>query len=264
MPITVTLCVFSGRPNPRFQLAAEEEQELLRLLRRLRVRDSRRVSDVRPTGFGIIRVTRGGSSQFLCGGGLIEFPLQPSLRDDPGIENWLIGLCPRPLLPSKLKRVLIDYIKVKEKARALPLKKRPPCKPNPAADSPVFDEFWAAGGWNGNPLSYNHQFCNNCYDYANNQQTDTFSQPGYGGGQIFSKYTISNIAAASALDGLVKVANPTSPLALGKGWYVALLIGRVGDSHDFHWVRQDQSGCWSHKLGSGSVWDTDSNFKANH
>jgi hypothetical protein len=43
-------------------------------------------------------------------------------------------------------------------------------------------------------------------------------------------------------------------LAAGKGWYVALVIW---PDVDFHWYRQDQNGCWSHKPGRGYATNLD-------
>jgi hypothetical protein len=104
--------------------------------------------------------------------------------------------------------------------------------------------------------------CNNCYDYANNQLTDSYSQPGLGGGQEFTSYAAGNLTAAATLDGLEKRPNCTVPLGQGFGWYVALFTGKVGDESDFHWLKQDRSGCWSHKLGTGPPIKIDGDGKA--
>lgn len=134
---------------------------------------------------------------------------------------------------------------------------------NPAADSPALDLAWGEVS-----PCYSRGFCNNCYDYANNQLTDTFSQPGLGGGKVFKGYSLapalnsykcSDISEAAVRDGLVMVPNCTDLLGAGAGWYVALLLGSVWGEADYHWLKQDQSGCWSYKLGGGVVWTTGTN-----
>jgi hypothetical protein len=260
MVTTVTLQVFSGRPNPHVVLSSEAEEELTKRLRRLSKVVRQRVQDRRPFGIGVLRATRSNRSQMLCDGALVELTAYPfSYADSEKIYDLLLGAFPDSVVPRALKR------RMKALAGSTPLAfttkgsyKR--CKPNPAVDARPFDLNWGTVG-------YNHQPCNNCYDYANDQITDTFSQPGYGSGQIFTAHTAAAIGDAAVRDGLVRVPNLTDPLKKpGSGWYVALLLGSVPGTgpkreFDYHWLRQNKEGCWSHKLGSGSVWNTDSTGK---
>lgn len=260
MATTVTLSIFSGRKNPQTQLSGEAERELLGRVRRLRGGSPQRVKDVRPFGMGVFRVTREDKAQFLCGGGLIEFGLYPfSYPDNEGIERFLIDVFPDTVVSNALKRKLKAYIKERHRPPSA-LKRYKRCKPNPAIDARPFDPNWGTVG-------FNHLPCNNCYDYANDQVTDTYSQPGYGGGQVFADHTPAAITAAAIRDGLASVPNLSDPLKKpGSGWYVALLLGSVPTASgkreaDYHWLRQNKNGCWSHKIGGDSVWNTDSNFK---
>jgi hypothetical protein len=100
--------------------------------------------------------------------------------------------------------------------------------------------------WNQLPM----QEENNCYNYANNNPTDTFAQPGRGSGQIFTQLTCDNVGDAAVRDGLRRHPNFTDDLAAGEGWYVALAIW---PNTDYHWWRQDRNGCWSHKPGETPV-----------
>ena len=258
MTTTVQVSIFSGRPNPRFELSTEADAALTERIRRLRPGDKRHVVDVCPTGFGVFEVRREnerGRRQFIAGGGLVEFPLLPyAYADDVGIEDFLIDICPPGLFP---KQPLVDIFALLRFHRQLPTPAQSPppvksCSANPAADSQAYDPWWAL-------TPYYRWDCNNCYDYANNQATDTFSQPGLGGGQRFSSYDCGNMGAAAIRDGLVRVPNSNDSLAPGAGWYVALLLGKTGSEMDFHWVKQDASGCWSHKLGMNAITDKDSN-----
>ena len=76
--------------------------------------------------------------------------------------------------------------------------------------------------------------CNNCYNYACNMRTNTFSQPGEGSNQIYTMLTGANVRAAAVRDGMVvllPVPAPTAPpptsppgpehivaLAIDAGW----------------------------------------------
>lgn len=270
MPTIVSLSLFSGRPNPRIELSPAAAEELRNRIRRLRGGRRERVWDARPFGIGILRVTREDRTQLLCGAGLIELALYPySYPDTEGIEAFLIEQFPDSAVPAMFKRKLKAQIATR--AVSPKMKRYKPCKGNAAVDAQPFDPFWGT-------LGYNHWPCNNCYDYANNQITDTYSQPGYGSGQVFTAYSAwgvqalslasvrDSIKAAAIRDGLVSVTTLTDPLKKpGSGWYVALLLGSapIGGGKrewDYHWIKQDKSGCWSHKLGSGAVWNTDSNF----
>lgn len=255
MPVVVRFEIFSGRTNPQFELTGEQEIELSERVSILRTRSKRQLSS-RAAGLPVIRVIRTsdkGRRVLLIGGGIVHFsPLPFGLQDD-GIGKWLIDICPPSILPHGLTGeqilALIDWWTEKlSKYRPPPATvppSPPPCDPCPAADAVPFTEDWPP-----NPtFTYSRLWCNNCYDYANLQVTDTFSQPGYGSGEIYASHTCADMSAAAVRDGLLPVPNCTDPLGVGNGWYVALIIGEVGDAPDFHWLKQDSSGCWSHKLG---------------
>lgn len=58
---------------------------------------------------------------------------------------------------------------------------------------------------------------NNCYNYANDEITNKFAQPGRGGGAVFGTLTGASIRAAAVLDGLVVLSPqpaPSSPIPL--------------------------------------------------
>src|SRR5262245_33528905 len=131
MATTITISVYSGRSNPRFVLSKAQERELGAMIAGLRRKSRTRVTTVRGTGFGVIRITRkvdGGRATILCGGGLVDFPGLPfSFQDSPGIGQFLLGICPDPLLIRPIKQALIDIWLLKEQ---LKIGKKPPCNPN--------------------------------------------------------------------------------------------------------------------------------------
>lgn len=96
---------------------------------------------------------------------------------------------------------------------------------------------------------------NNCYNYALNEPTDTFAQPGrahdvsMGAGRV-----CEDVIRAACADGLRPVESPDTPL--NNGHYVALVLA---PEYDYHWYRLDAGGIWSHKPGHTRVrnWDND-------
>jgi len=259
--IHLRFSMFSGRPNPRYTLSDEESAELKRRIRELkRIDHRRRIRDLRPHGMGEIRVLHDGPTgrlRWRCGAGLVEFPDYPfSFVDTTGLGDWLIGICPDRVLIPEQKRILFDISRFRDRFPSKAEPQPPPaptCNANPAPDGIPFDPFW---GWPP-PGNWPRIFCNNCYDYANNQLTDTYSQPGFGTGAIYSSHSGPDLEQAAVRDGLVAVPNCTDVLAPGQGWYVALFTGVDGFGPDFHFMRQDASGCWSQKLDGDSVCDWD-------
>jgi len=101
---------------------------------------------------------------------------------------------------------------------------------------PYNPEKWNDGGY----VQYN----NNCYNYANDERTDTFAQPGRASGCSHS-ITCSTTRAAAECDGLVTISSGSSPCP--DDMHRVYLVTRPG--WDYHWYRQDTDGMWSHKPG---------------
>ena len=95
--------------------------------------------------------------------------------------------------------------------------------------------------WNALTATYRRQRCNNCYNYASRRATDTFAQPGYGSGRIYTRnamgalianpHTAGNLIAAAERDGLTQLAPHPGPHAAvpgdpGHAWrhLVALVV----------------------------------------
>ncbi|CAF0798981.1 unnamed protein product [Adineta steineri] len=95
---------------------------------------------------------------------------------------------------------------------------------------------------------------NNCYAYGTNIVTNTYPQPGRYSGTKLSAITCETVRKAAVLDGLVyygtnlPVGHPKS------GHFVALLLW---PNADYHWIRKDATGFWSHKPGAGAVTNKD-------
>ncbi|HAU28947.1 MAG TPA: hypothetical protein DCW68_02410 [Rhodospirillaceae bacterium] len=88
-------------------------------------------------------------------------------------------------------------------------------------------------------------WCNNCFAYAMNdwRVSRENPQPGVASGQQYTYVRKQQIVEASVRDGLIWAENP-APKA---GSYLVALL--VWNDRDYHWIRQDRDGGWSHKSG---------------
>jgi len=256
MSLTVTLNVFSGRPNPVWTVPEGASEEL-----NSRIAAITTTSNLKPAGvvaglgYRGFSVRRNEESQpiYIHGGIVDPSPTSPTLiASDREIETWLLSTAGSQIgddvkahvqesLQSSISDELLLY------KWPFPLAK---CHPCVAADAPVYNPAI----WNTAAVQPN----NNCYNYANNRITNTFAQPGRATGHMYTQ--LNNCAAAGAVepaavsDGLHPVPNFAGHLAAGHGYYVALVLW---PGTDFHWYRQDKVGCWSHKPGSTAARNID-------
>lgn len=250
MTTVVTMDVFSGRPNPTKQLTDQEEKELGDRLRSLTVVTHQRPSGVvGGLGYRGFTITRHDPALAAVGQVRIHESIvdrgvdAPNLADSTKIESFLLDTFQGQLRPdvfshtqSQLNNPQIFGLNTKVLG----------CPPCHAVDAPNYDP----AAWN-NPAV---QPYNNCYNYANDHATNTFAQPGRAHGKQTSVMDCAHVQPAALADGLIKVPNFTAPLAAGAGWYVALVIW---PGADYHWYRQDNVGCWSHKPGQTAARNVD-------
>lgn len=249
----VTLHIYSGRPNPTWQLDAEQEKGLEE-----RLQSTKTFSEHRPSGvigglgyrgFSITSPEESpeGKRSFLVHEGILDqrFGL-PNLVDEAGVERFLVATA-----AGKIDDELIGYVNSRIELQGAPAFKgnvetAVACPSNMAADAPSYNP----GMWN----VPNIQPHNNCYNYANNNATNTFAQPGRATGHQATVMACSHVTPGAVSDGLKVVPNFSTSLARGAGWYVALV---VWPNRDYHWYRQDSGGCWSHKPGQTAVRNVD-------
>ena len=107
-----------------------------------------------------------------------------------------------------------------------------------------------------NPTFWNnaaYQSLNNCYNYASNRRTDTFAQPGKAAGAQATRMRCANVAAGAVADGAVQA--PTCvPAGNEPRWYMALVIW---PNIDYHWYRKQAEGYWGHKPGQTAARNVD-------
>jgi hypothetical protein len=96
---------------------------------------------------------------------------------------------------------------------------------------------------------------NNCYAYASNKRAKYPSkpQPGIGSGAMFSSLSGADVAAAAKRDGAHDVGD-CFPDSEAPRMLVALVIW---PGNDYHWYRKHPD-CWGHKPGSTDARNVDS------
>jgi len=255
--LKVTLDVFSGRPNPSWQLSEADKKALLD---RFAGRAMPSVAEVETVlGYrGYIVSAREDSArqraglppEFRVRSGVPQAALAPELeevrarpreRDDDAL--WLLSTA-RDAIDDDLAAY------VEESIRAAPARPEPPPAPDqPAAatradtraqeyitasciirNSPFIPVFWDQPG----VMPYN-----NCYNYAMNYRSNSFAQPGRISGRVFTNISCEQVSAAAHRDGCVRD-------CAGVAQEVALVIW---PNVDFHWYRNQTNGFWGHKIG---------------
>jgi len=243
MSVTVTLHIFSGRPDPAWELSDDQAQELVDRLNKIAsttlLKPPGLTGSLGYRGFSLTSAREKALDPHIyIHGGIVDldrFDLN-RVTDDADLELWLLATAGgavsddvRNAVQSELSGGLI--------------------KPLTAPITPAFVPPYDPGKWNNDP---NIRTRNNCYNYANDKITNTFAQPGRGSGQMYTAMDCGNVGSASQRDGQVPVGPPATTPA--QGHYVALVIW---PGNDFHWYRQDNNTRWSHKPGQTPARNTD-------
>jgi hypothetical protein len=268
MALLVELDIFSGQPNPRWVLSGEQERDFRRKhmqkqasslgdqpilgyrgflvhetdpetfrtkpFNLLRYKAEQRRRNVRTAASG---AAPKGTNKIAGAPALEEFLLATAGNAvDTELRQHVVGAIAE--VPKKLELFAGTDVKAS-------------CPVCMAADAPAYNP----SQWNSNPVLTQ----NNCYNYANNQITNTFAQPGKASGHPMTGNTCPGVQPSAQADGLVTTAGFSGRLTAGNGWYVALVIW---PGRDFHWYRQDKVGCWSHKPGRTPATNKDSSGAA--
>jgi hypothetical protein len=255
MSATITLRIFSGLPNPTWRLTDEEEQQLIARLMSPKAFTNRRPSGIFGglgyRGFSIDRIDdRQGRLRAVVHERIIESGAAfPNVIDDTELERWLAQTAQRHI-PDDVLRHLDEQVQRGRTTETFrfPSDAPPSCPRCNAAGAPAYEpERWNV---------FDFFLHNNCYDWANNFMTNSYSQPGAASSENGIGVKIMacpNVAAGAAADGLRPASGFADPLG-GDEWYVALAIW---PGRDYHWYRQDNVGCWSHKPGPDLVRNVD-------
>lgn len=259
MPVTLTIDVFSGRPNPSVVVRGSEEAELLERLRPRRGAQSKETAPFAESGLGyrgiIIhadgRRPRGVPADLRIVNGFGIADEASFVIADEGFEDFVCGSTgpflplfgDEPRIPELLRRELRRYRKYWDDWHVPPKVVWPvrpvcPC-------GPLYEPGW----WN---VPARQPF-NNCYNYGTNVRTNTFAQPGQAAGAMYGALTCASVKPAAVADELID--SPGSDNKCPKEGHLVALV--IAPGWDFHWYRKGRNGRWSHKPGGTAVTNLD-------
>lgn len=242
----VMLNVYSGRPNPVWEVDDGFAQEVLS-----EANTSERQDGDARLGYRGFVILDGPSStkefDAILNEDQSDYAVAARIASDTGVEQRLLETGREA---NAIDSELFDYVSgaigdealFEEKGAEMESITCPPCGGGAA---PSYDP----GYWNNDPARLRN---NNCYNYANNRATNTFAQPGRASGSMAGAMTCSQVQPAAQRDGLTAVS--TFAQSRPGVWYVALVVWPL---RDYHWYRQDNNGCWSHKPGQTQARNTD-------
>lgn len=244
MSVTITLHVYSGRPDPAWEITDDQALELARMLQAAPERTLAKPPGVAgPLGYRGFTIDAIGERrlerQTLVHGGIADigrFDLSLHLGS-PEVEKFLLETAGEDVNAETRDFVLSELEAPTGLYRAEDFGRRfvaPPYNP---------------GKWNNDAAIRTR---NNCYNYASDKITNTFAQPGRGTGQMYTALTCGNVGPASQRDGQIPVSNPNQTPAQGQ---IVCLVMWPGN--DFHWYRRDSNNMWSHKPGQTPARNTD-------
>ena len=264
----VTLNMFSGRPNPTWQLSRRQASELVERVKE----EGARIASDEPQRLGF----RG----FTVDADLEDLVLQPTVavhfvvpppaaapavkarRRREGraaaqvearqaaemeLTDWMLRTAPPTVADQVLEAAnsAIREPQTAEEARVMttvvaekgtiPDLSGARCEP---FLTPIQIAFW------DNPPV---RFRNNCYNYATNYASNTMAQPGRRSRHIYSAFECEKVSAAAKSDGYIgNCEGRVRVVALG-----------IWPGFDFHWWRLHPGGFWAHKIGTSPVFQQD-------
>lgn len=244
MSVVVTLHVFSGRPDPSWELSAAEAQQLVARLKAVQDRTLSKPPGIYGAlGYRGFTITSVGEphleSEIYVHAGIADiarYEMNLALNSSD-LEQWLLSTGQGVLEKPVFDAVTSDLSGPGAHGFG---------RSGPGIFTiPPYDP----GKWNNDPTIRTR---NNCYNYANDKITNTFAQPGRGSGQMYSAIDCGNVGSAAQRDRQIQIPNPN--LTPAEGQIIALVIA---PGYDYHWYRRDSNGMWSHKPGQTAARNTD-------
>lgn len=253
MTTIVTALMYSGRPNPTWELTPEQAKNLKQILgekREITLEMSSLATGLLGyTGFMIESYELSLPSKAFCFDGIVDLVDQKQLNfvdKDSKLESFLLDTGSTTLnseetdyISSEISKNFKGGIasKNKELRETFELLAVPPFDP---------------GKWNIPSIQPN----NNCYNYANDKITNTFAQPGRGSGSTIVDAKCATVSPASKRDGQISVSAAASTPS--EGHFIALVSYYISaQRQDYHWYRLDSNAMWSHKPGGTAARNTD-------
>jgi hypothetical protein len=253
--IQVEPLVFSGTPNPQFEISDVEKREVFcRFLSENN--GAKKVPTCRAVGFAGWQACANGECQEFRGEAFLDHFLLTALKEN------------HPQLPEAVFRHITEEmerlgedgdVECPEEA-PVPVPNAQCDGTNHGSDDPSeihYDDQNDADG-----CFVTMQSKNNCYNYGNDLATNTFAQPGRGSGVCAEDArpcvanTCEDVKNAAISDGLQWVGTDLPTTLPETGHYVSL---HIWPDSNFHWLRMNADMKWSHKPGGSPVRDYDNN-----
>ncbi|GHB74650.1 hypothetical protein GCM10010347_51380 [Streptomyces cirratus] len=280
MAFRVTIEIYSGRPNPSWMVTDPDQvQRLMRLFLRHRAglaetpgsfmgvdfrgmridfaSDTVRSLGLPPT----VEIAGGGAADPFAGAELAEALLDtmPEPADQAERGNYRVL---RDAIRQAIRRSVEEGLGGVET-----IEPQEPPDPELAAEAEEqlrrIDQRLNACPFDAGPYEpdfWNDFYVvqrNNCYNYAVNQRTDSFAQPGFAHGYTIPHSTTCTEVRTGALRDGLRVWGDCQPAGYERH-LVALVTGTMLDgTRDFHWFRRHREGFWGHKPGSGPARNVD-------
>ncbi len=254
MTTLVTALMYSGRPNPTWELNDDQTETLKKLLgekKEITFEMSPVASGILGyRGFEIESFHSSLPAKLFCFDGIIDMVDQTHLNfidKDSNLENFLLETSKQSL--TDLEKNLIQG-EISKNSKGGPGSISKLFKLSLEALVPPFDP----GKWNIPSV----QRFNNCYNYANDKITNTFAQPGRCSGSPADDWKCAPVGQASQRDGEIPISSP--PAATPQdGHFIALVSSDIWQ--DYHWYRLDSNAMWSHKPGQTPATNLDNGGK---
>jgi hypothetical protein len=248
MKVIVTLDLYSGRPNPTWELTETQATELLQRFQSPRSASSfstpAQVGRLGYRGFSVQTLGETDMPQALrVFDGVLASEIllaQNYIDSDSEIEQFLLGTAGNAIIPQQQGFVAAEIAKNSHGGVANSFLSQQ------ALMVPPF-----------NPAKWNNDIVvlrnNNCYNYANDKITNSFAQPGRASGAEGPfPPDCAGTGAAAVRDGQIATTSVASTPQ--DGHYIALVIW---PGNDYHWYRLDSNNQWSHKPGGTPARNTD-------
>ena len=258
----ITIDIFSGRPNPTFNL---DEKDAKKFAERFAGRSVLSADNVEsPLGFrGFIveaatdvKLPDNIPTKFHVGGlatskfsaKAFKRPLLSANENDDAVK-WLLSKA-KDSVNAEIFGHIKNTLSLRKKVAAaakLPEEDLIWKKIEFAAACVIANTAYNPGFWNNDAYVKAN---NNCYNYSMNYRSNTFAQPGRKSGHL-GPYppTCASTKTAAVWDGLQTVCS-------GSVKNVALVIW---PGVDYHWYRRHSEGFWGHKPGNTAARNYDSN-----
>jgi len=238
MSVTVTVLMYSGRPNPGWELNDDEIEHLSGMLKS----DRKFTNQISSASFGRLGysgyavVSHNDSRlpshlQVFNGVVNINDHLYPNFMDeDNDVERFLLSTNKNMLTSTEISdienQISQDTFRIFNSFSQRFVER----------SVPAF-----------NPIKWNSDqdimYSNNCYNYANDKITNTFAQPGRGSG-VETELSCESVSKGAISDGQIPIDDSIMNSKPDEGHNIALV---VWPGRDYHWYRLDKTGVWSER-----------------